>query len=70
MKRAEFRAGNLAVTSYGGGTAYAVRNRKTGGTVFLQGEDAEQFERDVLATSNPDLAYSLHGYVELEEMED
>jgi hypothetical protein len=47
--------GAFSVTSYGNGTSYAVTRNSDHAEFFLQGDDASQFEEDVLNFVNEEI---------------
>lgn len=66
----------FSVTSYGNGTFYAVIRNSDNAEFFLQGDDALQFDADVLESVNEDIPalrfgnlVSVFGYSELFEVQ-
>lgn len=59
MKRTEIaRGGGIFLISHGNGTAYELRLEGAHRTIFVQGDDAYQFQedKDAIETAKPEMA--------------
>lgn len=57
MRHVTYRHAGFTITNYGNGTSYVIQNDKTGKSVFIDGEDAIQWELVYDNIPNPQIMH-------------